>query len=60
MFQGSRFFYKTRLTGFPYLKSISIGIKLRSEGMILRNGMWHDLRNVIIMRNTMFADRGMT
>ena len=25
-------------------------------GMSLRNGMWHDLRNRIIMRNVMYAE----
>ena len=25
------------------------------DGMSLRNGMWHDLRNVIIMQDTIYA-----
>ena len=29
-------------------------------GMSLRNGMWHDLRNSIIMQNTRYAGNNLT
>ena len=44
----------------PYGFNISISIKIGAvrvkEGMSLWHGMWHDLRNGIIMRNVILAE----
>ena len=37
-----------------YPDRIAVRVK---GGMSLRNGMWHGLRNDIIMRNLIYADR---
>lgn len=35
---------------------VNIIHKRRGDGMSLRNGIWHDARNGIIMRNTIYAE----
>ena len=35
---------------------VPVAVRVKG-GMSLRNGMWHGLRNGIIMRNLIYADR---
>ena len=46
------FVYTTTRKKFVIFKSVRV-----KDGMSLRNGMWHGLRNDIIMRNLIYADR---
>ena len=44
----------SKLVKRPHGQCGSVRVK---GGMSLRNGMWHGLRNDIIMRNLIYADR---
>ena len=40
-----------------FMAQVSVRVK---DGKSLRNGMWHDVRNGIIMRNTIYAGNKLT
>ena len=42
---------------YKWFKFLPVRVK---DGMSLRNGMWHGVRNGIIMRNTIYAGNKLT